>query len=203
MRSFHTSGSANLDISDSARKFITDHIIDIRNDENSIILYFNNSDFPKSLFKINGFNKIEGNSIIFDNHNEEIINIDAVSIMKNVKELLKSIVNPKKTPSEYYEELMGYILEVGKLYSSFVEMFFANIFVCDKKATEFWRYNQTKSIYKKFGDTTISQNISKLLGLLYQPNKKSLEQITEFEDIDLKDTSNLNIYEKIWLGHYQ
>ena len=122
--------------------------------------------------------------------------------MFNIKELLKSKKLPDKTPASYYEEMMGYVLEVGSPYSSFVEMFFANMFVIDEDETQFWRYNQDQTIVKKLSDKTVAQRISKLLGLLYEPNKQSLEEITGFDNLDLDEEARKNIYGRIWLGEF-
>jgi len=41
--------------------------------------------------------------------------------------------------------------------------------------------------------------ISSRIGLLYQPNKNTIEKV-DLEELDLIDDDNLTIYEKIYLG---
>ena len=98
---------------------------------------------------------------------------------------------------------MSCILSVGNPYSSFVEMLFANMLITklekSQNIIEFWRYNQDKPIILKLGHTNMAYHISKLLGLLYHPNKKTLSDITIMNTLQ-EQADNLNIYEKIWLG---
>lgn len=201
MRSFHTSGSANLDVDPKSKIFLEHYLKDIiiDNDNTILILDENYKDLPESLTQINGFINQDNNKLIYSKHDEDVLNKDAVSIMLKAKDLLKSQKLPDKTPSEFYSEMMTCLLEVGNPYSSYVEILFANMFLTDEENTKFWRYNQNDKIVSKLGDKVLAQNISPLLGVLYQPNKKSLATISEFDEIDL-DYDNLNIYEKIWLG---
>jgi len=205
---FHTSGSANLNISPSSMAFIRDHLISIENGE-TIKLFFNSHKCPNVLKSTAGFIKLEeykdGCIIEFDHISDMVVNIDAISTMNSVKDLLKTKDNPSRTPTEFYAEMMACLLEISIPYSSFVEMLFANMFVTkydskNKKNCEFWRYNQDKKIIKKFGDKNIAYNISPLLGLLYQPNVKTLEESAELDSLDVNKDKNLNIYERIWLG---
>ena len=96
-------------------------------------------------------------------------------------------------------EMMEIVLQVGTPYSSFVEMVFANMFMTNKKNREFWRYNPDKKIVIKLGDKILSRNLSKLLGLLYVPNKNTISQVDKLNELDL-DTMDLTIYEKIFLS---
>lgn len=203
LRSFHVSGSANLDTSENVKNLIRDHLINIENIDNQIILHFDISSFNVDPFtQIKGFKQVDNNKVIFESNLEEVKNKDVVSIMFNIKELLKSKKLPEKTPAEYYEEMMGYILSVGTPYSSFVEMFFANMFVTDEQEQKFWRYHQDQKILKKLSDKTVAKSISKLLGLLYEPNKQTLEKLTTFDDVDLEEEAKSTIYGRIWLGEF-
>lgn len=204
LRSFHTSGSADLNVPQTSKDFIKDHLVDIENINEQIILHFDTSSLSdqETLMKIKGFDRIEHNKMIFNADLDEVKNKDVVSIMFNIKELLKSKKLPEKTPAEYYEEMMGYILSVGTPYSSFVEMFFANMFIVDEQEQKFWRYHQDQKILKKLSDKTVAKNISKLLGLLYEPNKQTLEKLTTFDDIDLEKEAKSTIYGRIWLGEF-
>lgn len=213
MRSFHHSGSANLDIQKSSKDFMTHHLVEIEDKDDEIVLKFDvdseSFNYPESLSKIKGFKNITKNEVIFGKYYEATPNKDAVAVMMKVKNLLNTHNNPTNHPFDYYAELMSCILEVGTPYSSFIEMLFTNMFINEtkdkktgKKNVKFWRYNQNLSITKKLGDKTLSQHISKLLGLLYQPNKKSLEQVYDLLEVDIDNVSELNIYEKIFLGQF-
>lgn len=94
--------------------------------------------------------------------------------------------------------MMSSILSVGIVYSSFVEMMFANMFIVDEEKKLFWRYHQNQLITVKLGDKILPKYISKLLNLLYEPNQASIEEIN-LEEID-SNSPDLTIYEKLWLG---
>ena len=199
MRSFHTSGSADLNVHEPVRKLLMEHLIDIKNENTETTLIFDIDDFPEEIEQIAGFKHVNKNTAIFGSIDKPVENIDAVSVMLNVKNLLKTQKNINKTPSDFYSEMMSAILQVGEPYSSFIEMLFANMFVVDEDATQFWRYHQDDPIVKKLGDKTLASKLSKLLGLLYEPNKKSLASMGDLANLEMNPAS-LNIYERIWLG---
>ena len=152
----------------------------------------------EQLIGLPGFIKIENNSILFGEDSSEIINSDVISIIKNVKNLLKTNKGKDlKTPSEYYEEMMSYILSVGTPYSSFIEMLFANMFTIDvhNKNTKFWRYYQDKQIKRKLGDKSLAKHISPLLGGLFTPNKETLIDFDIYTNLDY----GISFHERIWL----
>lgn len=197
----HTSGSSELPIAEETKNYLQDNLQDIAVKNNQIILKCSNiNEIPESLTVIPGYNNIIDDKIIFDFWNKEVENKDTIAILNKVKEILKTDKNVTEHPQEYYNELMTAILTVGIVYSSFVEMLFANAFLTDIKNKKFWRYNQLDPIKIKLGDKSISKYISSLLGLLYQPNKKSIENIEDtFKEISF-DKEKHTIYEKIWLG---
>ena len=120
------------------------------------------------------------------------------AIRENIRNILKqgSVNQPIIS---YYTKLVSAILEVGTIYSSFIEILFANMFLVDYDNKVFWRYNQNQNPTYKLGDKGLAAYISSRIGLLYQPNKNTIENISmdELEDVDLE---NLTIYEKIYLG---
>lgn len=202
MRSFHTSGSADLKVHESVRQLMMDHLIDIQNHNEETTLIFDTDEIPEEIEQIAGFKQVNKTSVIFNSIDKPVENIDAVSVMLSVKNLLKTQKNVSKKPSDFYYEMMSAILQVGGPYSSFIEMLFANMFVVDEDATQFWRYHQDEPIVKKLGDKTLAAKLSKLLGLLYEPNKKSLASMGDLGDLEV-DPSSLNIYERIWLGYFK
>jgi len=94
---------------------------------------------------------------------------------------------------------MAAILEVGTIYSSFIEILLANMFVVDYENKVFWRYHQDQTPTYKLGDKGLAAYISSRIGLLYQPNKNTIENIS-LDELDEIDQKNLTIYEKIYLG---
>jgi len=132
--------------------------------------------------------------VFFNPINEIVENVDVLSIMNNVKGILKTFNKLNKQPVEFYEDLMGHLLNVGTPYSSFIEIALANMFLSDDKEKEFWRYNPHKKAVKKFGDKTLAINLSSTLGCLFQPNERTIKNIDDFNVTPEKMT----IYEKIW-----
>jgi len=197
MRTFHTSGSALLNFDKELIKFFEKNLEDIIYDNNEIIILFKTDDIHEKIKEIKGFIKVESNKAFFQNINEQINNIDTIQIMKKIKNILRTQNKVVLTPSEYYDEFMNLILEVDIPYSSFVEMLFANMFVCDKKYTKFWRYNTEEKIIKKLGDKNLTRYIKEPLFSLFQPNKKTLSFIKNINNTKQED---LSIYEKMWIG---
>ncbi len=201
MRSFHTSGSCELDLDKSACKFIKNCLIDIAEDKHSIELKFNTDDIPDEIRNIKGYLSTEGQIVKFTKLSERVVNNDVLATVIRVKELMKKCEGSElMTPSEYYKDLTSCILEVGDLYSSFVEMVLAHMFMVSP--TEFWRYNQDKTVSLKLSEKTIAAKISSLLGFLYQPNSHSVKEM-DFQDLDKFEPVNLDklcIHEKIFLN---
>lgn len=152
---------------------------------------------------IEGFEEIKNNTVIFNNIDHIIENSDALSTVENIREILRKNDNVVMTPNQYYTSLTECILSVGGgIYSSYIEMILAHIFMVDKE--NFWRYNQDKKISTKLSDKTIATKISPLLGFLYQPNRISIDGIEEkhlIEKINDEET-NLSMHEKIFLQKF-
>ena len=201
MRSFHTSGSAILDIDTELVKFFTNNLIDINRNNNNYILTFKNINIPESIKQINGFIELQNNTAIFTHHIDVVKNKDTIQLMLKVKQLLKTQKFPTMHPFEFYEEMMKLIIEVETPYSSFIEMLFANMFICNPEKTEFWRYFQDKKPIRKFGDKNVVAYINKSLYTLFQPNQRTLKDLSNTININNdSDSSDLTIYEKICIG---
>jgi hypothetical protein len=199
MRSFHSSGSANLKIYDSTKLFIENHLIDIIEDDEYVKLKFDDNHFPATIQQINGYHDIDpiNNIVVFKPIKEPVENIDVVSVLNDMQNILKSDKHIKKHPSEYYQELIEHLLNVGTPYSSFIEILLCNMFLTDKEENIFWRYNQDKKAIRKFGDRNLAHNLSATLGCLFQPNKNTLSNMVDIKDNDI---NTMSIYEKIWYG---
>lgn len=200
MRSFHDSGSAQLTISKELKKFIKEHLIDIEYEENFVILVFDTTELHEEFKEFSNFQTTAGNKIYFYNTFGDIKNNDPIEALRNVKLILKVAKSNIKQPHEYYDLLMQQILTVGSPYSSFVELLLTNMFLTDDKRNELWRYNQTLPIKCKLGDKTLSGKTSPLLNLLYQQNKKTIQNI-EFLN-DYLTSNKLTIYEKLFLERF-
>ena len=221
LRSFHDSGSATLQIDLELKNFIRNHLIDIKYAPNSNIvsLIFDTSiivDFS-TLSNYHSTNQdIVSNQpsseqstpsiqstthkVNFTNTLETQQNSDSIESLKKFKEILRVAKTNIKHPNQYYSDLMKLLLTIGSAYSSFVELLLTNMFVTDIKLGKLWRHNQSDSIQLKLGDKTLANNTSKLLGLLYQQNSKTIENI---EDLDnYLNKGNLTIYEKIFLEKF-
>lgn len=175
--------------------------LDIYTNQEITTLKFDTDQFPIQLLDspiISGLRTITGNTLVFDEDNSIVNNQDVISVVNGVKNILKQ--GPVTTGVvPYYIALITALLEVGSIYSSFVEILFANMFLVDYDKKLFWRYHQDKNPSYKLGDKMMASFISNRIGLLYQPNKKTIEQIN-LEKLDDVDLENLTIYEKIYLG---
>ena len=203
LRTFHTSGAAELRLIITIKNFIRDHLVDIHERDNLVILEFDTPNISPAMTKITGFvNTVEQNNqgfAYFEPDKELTQNNDTISMLKNIQNLLRTCKNPSTTPTDYYLEMMELVLQAGTPYSSFVEMVFANMFMTNKKQKEFWRYNSDKKIVIKLGDKILSKHLSTLLGLLYEPNKNTIAEVDKLQELDL-DNMDLTIYEKIFLS---
>lgn len=191
--------------------FLKDHLINVetaldnKTNQETTILTFNTNQFPESLTTLNqalilipGLIEIKDNSLIFGEDHVVVENQDVISVVEDIKRILRQgPVTNGVIP--YYIALMTAMLEVGNLYSSFVEILFTNMFLTNYDQKKFWRYNQDMSPNYKLGDKMMAAYISSRIGLLYQPNKNTIEQV-DLEEMDTIDLSNLTIYEKIYLG---
>jgi len=205
----HESGRATLPTDDEIVKFFEDHLTDVKtitqpDNKEITVLKFNTNEFPDKLILpqnnplIYGLTNINDTELTYLEDQWNIKNKDVISVVDNVKKILRQgkVSSPVVN---YYIELMTAILEVGKIYSSFVEILFANMFIVDYNAKKFWRYNQHIDPVFKLGDKMMAAYISSRIGLLFQPNKKTVERVN-LEELDTIDVDNLTIYEKIYLG---
>ena len=203
LRTFHESGKANLPTDSLILKFFEKHLINVTTVDNKTILEFDTNEFPDKLITenspiIHGLTSIQSNCLIFGDWNSTIQNQDVISVVNTIKNILKQGEVTYQIV-DYYLGLMTAILEVGTIYSSFIEILFANMFIVDYNNKLFWRYNQHMKPEFKLGDKRMASYISSRIGLLYQPNKNTIEAI-DLDELDTIDDNNLTIYEKIYLG---
>lgn len=209
LRTFHESGHATLPVDNEIVDFFQNHLIDVQttinpsNGKELTHLTFDTDQFLAKLLNeskpiIHGLKSIENTTLTYGEDHWQIHNKDVISVVENIKKILRQgPVTGSVVP--YYVDLMTALLEVGNVYSSFVEILFTNMFVVDYEKKLFWRYNQNMMPTFKLGDKMMAAYISSRIGLLYQPNKNTIEQV-DLEELDEVDLENLTIYEKIYLG---
>jgi len=210
----HESGRASLPVDSDVVNYFENHLIDVKTQKNEngkeiTTLTFDNNQFPDKLTMessqyIYGLKNIIGNKLIYEEDDYVIMNQDVISVVENIKRILRQGNIPQPPIGinpvvSYYIEMMTALLEVGRIYSSFVEILFCNMFVVDYDKKVFWRYRQDLLPTFKLGDKMMAAYISSRIGLLYQPNKNTIEKV-DLEELDLIDDDNLTIYEKIYLG---
>lgn len=199
LRTFHQSGSAELDERPELTDLIETHLIDIIYEDNYIVLEFDTTNFNYNFENLSSFDKIESNKVYFNGLHHNIQNNDTIVTLHKMKELLKIQRKNISTPYDYYQKMTALVLSVGTPYSSFIEMLFANMFATQVEPDlKLWRYNQSDPIIVKFGDKSLAVKLSKLLGLLYQPNSDTIEKLDQLRSIDLNN-NKLTIHEKIFL----
>ena len=196
-----TSGSCEFDINKPVSQFIQHHLVDICQDNGIITLIFDSDEIPEEFSEIPGFVSKEGNKVIYVIITDEVRNKDTLSTVEGVKEILRKCDKVVKTPADYYHDLINCILKVGGIYSSYVELVLAHIFMVNKN--EFWRYNQDKPISVKLSEKSIAVKISPLLGFLYQPNRISIGGIEEDHLLqEYPDDDSLSFHERIFLQKF-
>jgi hypothetical protein len=217
LQTFHTSGSCNIDVNNEFIVFIEKHLQDIKiiSDDHEIItniLIFDIeipdniinivSNFPKYIIPIrNNIYNYPSNEIRFKNISYTIKNSDIISKLKTLNKLLETENNNIKPINYTYTHLIKNILSTGQIHSSFVEITLCNLYICS--SDKILRYelmtNPNPTIIKKYNIKRLHEKISKILGLLYEPNKETILKIGK--DINSLYTNNItNIFEQLWLG---
>ena len=187
-------------------KFIEKHLIDITNTVNDSVLTFD-IDIPTEIqniiIEIPGYIDNTGvNSVRFENmYNVE--NEDVTKVIKAVNKLLTTEnENDMIPPNETYQLLIKYILDVGFVYSCFVEVVLANCYVNHNNVILRYAYadpNEDNRIHKKHSIKKLHNLVeSGILSFLYEPNNQSLTKT--YDKFDKVDKDNLTIFERIWMG---
>ena len=202
-----TSGSCTLPINKQLKNFIQNHLIKIEEFTSDSSKLTFDCDIPKEIFEIlyeiPGYLNLEDlNTVGFKNmYNVE--NEDVGKIIKEVNNLLNTETEKDMLPpDETYSLLMNYILNIGFVYSCFVEVVLANCYV--NKNNKIIRYafcdpNEDNKIHKKHSIKKIHKLIeSGILSFLYEPNNESLTKT--YDKFDKIDMDKITIFERIWLG---
>jgi hypothetical protein len=198
MSSFHTAGSATLDMDKDVKKFISDNLDDIVNyDDYSEFIFKKKipSELQDKFEKIQGFSYYISDKIIRYNNVEGVENEDVAKVIKEVNELL----NTQKDPDiiHVYSNLIRNILSVGDIYSSFVEVILCNLFVDknDKVIRYCLRDGDDFTIDKKYNIKTVHNILSETLSVLYQPNYVTIQKLHNKLQ---NNSSGVSIFERIW-----
>jgi hypothetical protein len=205
MRSFHTSGACTLKIDDSIKNFIQKNLLEIDNNSytNQFVLKFKNKTI-EDFENIIGFNKkIDDYTLLFDNV-LDVPNEDISKTIIEVNDLMKTELKDKiNSPIDTYDKLISNILDVGFIYSTFVELVLANSYVDEDEQILRYAYPNNTNITKKYNIKKLHSLVeSGILSFLYEPNANSLTNNYEvFSKIDSLDKDKLTIFEKIWLDY--
>lgn len=223
MRTFHTSGSSSLPTDSNIVKFMEKHLITIDNhpEKNFCIIIFD-SNIPDDIYirlqTIPGYiqykfiNTIDSdiykkylndeNKVIAYINVNKVENQDVTFKIKELNELLLKIKPTKSNDlniSNIYSQFINVILELGLIYSSFIEIIFANMFVKDRIPIRYLlSLNPNVMPDTKLNLKQIHTIVSKLLGLLYEPNSVSLSTFSNPNYV-LQDDAN-TIFERLWKG---
>ena len=149
----------------------------------------------------NRYLEYENRIITYTNINK-VENQDVTFKIKELNELLLKMKPSKSNElniSNIYSQFINIVLELGLIYSSFVEVIFANMFVKDRIPIRYLlSLNPNICPDMKLNLKQIHTIVSKLLGLLYEPNSVSLSTFSN-PSYMLQDDAN-TIFERLWKG---
>jgi len=212
MRTFHSSGSCTLETNPNIVKLMYNSLEDIIQipNEKSCRLIFNRilTQFEiDELSIIPGF--IKNINVDMKTHIEysdlyNVVNQDVSIVIKNINALLKMEIKEKLIiPIEKtYLDFIKYISSIGNVYSTFIEIILCNMYLT--KDDQILRYALSKNINSrpnlKLGVKQLNKIVSKLLGLLYEPNEITISRYSD-STINIPKKRD-TIFEKFWEGKY-
>jgi DNA-directed RNA polymerase beta' subunit len=212
LRTFHSSGSCTLETNPLVVKIMYNCLEDIINNElsNSSTLIFNRKLFEYEIYEfqnILGYVKstlVNSKTHLIYSNLYNVMNQDVSVIIKNINNLLK---NEKKKSNIVsvdvtYSEFMKYMLSIGDVYSIFIEIILCNMYLTkdDQVLRYALKYNPAVQPYSKLGVKQLNKIISKLLGLLYEPNEITISRYAD-QNINIP-IKNDTIFEKFWEGQF-
>jgi hypothetical protein len=207
MSSFHTSGSCTLPVDKKLKEFIQSHLENITKDNisDTSTLHFD-KDFTEEIMTIlselPGYRNLTARKVEFHNL-EDVENEDVGKVITEVNELLNTEnENDVVLPDTTYSKLIKYILDVGFVYSCFIEVVLANSYVNKEKVILRYAFadpNGNKKIHKKYSIKKIHTLLENgILSFLYEPNSESLTKA--YDKFDTIDSEKATIFERIWMG---
>lgn len=210
MSSFHTSGSATIEVNPDILAYIKENLTDIETIDNEIYLIFN-SIIPDNILEL--FKSIEQFSFIskdsdrvlkFKQIDHKINNEDVGKIIKKMNKILstqlfKNTIMP--IDHAYYESIDA-IHRISNLYSVFIELLFANTYV--NKNSKIIRYairdKEDITPFKKYNIKQLHMLQSKTLSLLYEPNRSTILKYKDRPLIEKDSHKARTVFERIWRG---
>lgn len=211
MKTFHSSGSSSIKSNKEIVKFMKDSLIDIEpltiSEENDKFDIIFSKDIPENCIEC--FQNIPGyigiphkQSVRFSNLSD-VENEDVTKTIQKVNDLLKqqSKIQTLQSIVDTYDLFINELLAVGQIYSIFVEIVLCNMYVMkDRTLFRHAIQNDISSLpYRKLGIKNLHSNVSKLLGLLYEPNNKTISHFSGKSNNILPDSSD-TVLEKMWYG---
>jgi len=205
LRTFHHSGSCSLPTNPLVNKILYKHLIDIENDSKKstiildVVLSDKEIEYFKQIedyqdFRVNLKNKTE---ITYLNRNN-VINEDVTKIITTVMNLLKT-ENTITPIDKVYKTYVKSMLKIGQIYSTYIEIVLCNMYIT--KEGELLRYaiqkNPSAVAAKKLSIKKLHTIVSKLLGLLYEPNQTTICRFSPNDKSKLVESGN-SVLEKIW-----
>lgn len=132
----------------------------------------------------------------------KVQNEDVTQTIKDVNNLLlleKAPKNKSLCIQDTYDKLIKHILNLSLIYSSYVEVVLANSFVDNKTPIRYLlKDDPSAKASVRMNYKQLHTIVSKLLGLLYEPNSISISNFAN-NNIDLQVDAN-TIFERIWKG---
>lgn len=160
-------------------------------------------DIRELFYQIPGYLNLKDSDTIGFENMYDVENEDVGKIIKEVNNLLNTETEKELTPlNETYNSLVNNILDIGFVYSTFVEIVLANCYVNNNNKIIRYAFtdpNEDTNIYKKYSIKLIHTLVeSGILSFLYEPNNQSLTKTyNKFDNIDM---DKITIFERIWLG---
>lgn len=202
MRTFHTSGSSQLKTKPELEMFIFDHLVNLGYvDETRSFTQFDvqiPNDVIEIASQLPGYDGHDDNHLYFQDI-YGVQNEDVTQVIKDTHSLLKlesgsSIASIQDT----YHQYVVKVLDVGQIYSSFIELVLCNMYICgDNQVLRYALKDDINAVpNRKLNVKKLHTVVSKLLGLLYEPNAFSICKFSDKSD-PLPETSD-TILERLW-----
>lgn len=207
MSSFHTSGSATIQLDSDVKEYIGNQLKDICPLDDNILLEFN-TEVPETIInifienkKFKFIGKKSNTELIFEKYTEKLENEDVGIIISKVNSILATQDKAKLMPMNLaYSEMITALHQVSELNSIFIELLFANAYVnADNKILRYaLKDGDNATIVKKYSTKMLHQLQTKTLSLIFEPNKKSILNYYNNND----ESPDPSIFEKIWKGNF-
>lgn len=197
LRTFHTSGSANIQIPKDVIKFCYENISDIEYD-NGISIWQFSVDIPDEIIEkikdFPGFIEAKGNVLKFSDIDYETDNED---ITRDINIFSKALSKEGEALDTVYPDLMKIIMKNSNMFSVWLEIVLCNMYT-DSNGVPI-RYCDNIDKICKLSIKTLHTIISPLLGLIYEPNVRTIMNILDTRT--LKNINPSSIFEELWIKY--